>query len=202
MTKIIGITGGIGSGKSTLSNFLEKNGYPVHDSDKVVSMMYKKPKKNFLEFIKKNGLNEAIKKNKINKKIVANKIFNDKKLKKSFEKYIHKEVGLQRECFISKNIQIKKKTIFLDVPLLLENRLDKQFDIILCILSKKTNREQRILKKKKFSKEILGKIFKNQTTDKQRRARSNIIIYNNKTKKDFIYSAQKALMAFLKWEKL
>ena len=198
MTKIIGITGGIGSGKSTLSNFLKKSGYPVHDSDSVVSMMYKKPTKNFIEFIKKNGLKEAIKKNKINKKIVANKIFNDKKLKKSFEKYIHKEVGLQRESFINKNIQTKIKTIFLDVPLLLENRLDKQFDIVLCILSTKTNREQRILKKKKFSKEILGKIFKNQTTDKQRRARSNIIINNNKTKKDFIYSAQKALMAFLK----
>ena len=44
MTKIIGITGGIGSGKSTLSEYLKKLRFPVHESDKVVSKMYKKPK--------------------------------------------------------------------------------------------------------------------------------------------------------------
>jgi len=198
MTKVIGITGGIGSGKSTLSEYLKKRGIPVHESDKVVYKMYKKPKKKFIEFIIKQGLKDVIKKNKINKSLVANKIFNDRKLKKSFEKYIHKEVGLQRESFINKNKQIKKKTIFLDIPLLLENKLEKQFDIVVCVLSTRVNRTERILKKKKFSKEVLSKIFNSQTTDRQRRARSNIIINNNKTKKDFICSAQKALIGILK----
>jgi len=198
MTTVIGITGGIGSGKSTLSEHLKKQGLPVHESDKVVSKMYKQPNKHFIRFIKKCGLREVVKKNKINKRLVADKIFNDTKLKRNFEKYIHKEVGLQRKTFISKNIRAKKKTIFIDVPLLLENRLEKQFDLILCILSTKENRTKRILKSKKFSKELLSKVFKSQTTDRQRRARSNIIINNNKTKKDFIYSAQKVLMSILK----
>ena len=43
MTKIIGITGGIGSGKSTLSQYLKKSGYLVHESDEVVADMYKNP---------------------------------------------------------------------------------------------------------------------------------------------------------------
>ena len=45
MTKLVGITGGIGSGKTTLSNHLKKLGYLVHESDVVVSEMYTKPKK-------------------------------------------------------------------------------------------------------------------------------------------------------------
>ena len=52
MTKLVGITGGIGSGKTTLSNHLKKLGYLVHESDVVVSEMYTKPKKQFLSFIK------------------------------------------------------------------------------------------------------------------------------------------------------
>ena len=80
----------------------------------------------------------------------------------------------------------------------IKKKLEKQFDAVVCVLSTKAKRKERVLKNKKFSKKILTKIFKNQTTDKQRRARSNIIINNNKTKKDFICSAQKALIAFLK----
>ena len=52
MTKLVGITGGIGSGKTTLSNHLKKSGYLVHESDVVVSEIYIKPKKQFISFIK------------------------------------------------------------------------------------------------------------------------------------------------------
>ena len=51
-------------------------------------------------------------------------------------------------------------------------------------------------------KKTLQKIFKFQVSDKERKARSNIIIYNNDTKKDFIFSLEKALIKLLKWEKL
>ena len=68
MTKVIGITGGIGSGKTTLSEHLKKTGFLVHESDKVVSGIYKEPNKAFLEFIKKCGLSKALKNKRINKK--------------------------------------------------------------------------------------------------------------------------------------
>ena len=197
MTKVVGITGGIGSGKTTLSKHLKNIGYSVHESDNVVSSMYKKPNRNFIEFIKKIGLKETIKKDKINKKLIANQIFNNTKLKLKLEKFIHKKVKQEREAFIKKNKQIKKKLIFIDVPLLFENRLEKQFDLVLCVIASKKNRVKRVLKKKKFSKEILKEIIRNQTTDKERRRRANFIIYNNKTKKDFIFSLERVLMNIL-----
>jgi len=198
MTVVVGITGGIGSGKTTLSQHLKKRGYSVHESDRVVSDMYNNPNEGFVKFIKKNISAEVVKKNKINKKEITNIIFNNKKTKTKLEKYIHKEVRSCRERFIKKNTKAKKSIIFADIPLLLENKLEKSFDLVVSIISSKKNRTKRVLKSKKFTKETLKRIFKAQTSDKERRMRSQIIIYNNKTKKDFISNANKALICFLK----
>jgi dephospho-CoA kinase len=62
----------------------------------------------------------------------------------------------------------------------------------------KKKQTKRVLKNKKFTKENLNKIFKAQTTDKERKKRSQIIINNNKTKKDFIFSVEKVLTRLIK----
>ena len=198
MTKIVGITGGIGSGKTTFSNHLKKLGFLVHESDKVVSEIYTKPKKKFLSFIKEKISQDAINRNKINKTEITNVIFNNKTIKKLLERRIHKEVKSSREAFIKKYTKKKKKIIFVDIPLLFENKIEKNFDLVICIISSKKNRSKRVLKNKKFTKENLKKIFKAQITDKERKKRSQIIINNNKTKKDFIFSVEKVLTKLIK----
>ncbi len=194
MTKTVAITGGIGSGKSTLSEYLKKRGCLVHDSDSVVSEIYKKPKKPLINFIIKNQLKPALKNGKIDKKTIAEIIFKNKSTKKKLENFIHKIVRSEREIFIKKNINTNKKALFIDIPLLLESGLEKKFDLVVCVISTKKNRMDRVLKKKTFSKKILKKIIDHQTTDKERKKKSDIIIVNNKTKKDFILSIEKALI--------
>ena len=198
MTKLVGITGGIGSGKTTLSNHLKKLGYLVHESDVVVSEMYTKPKKQFLSFIKEKISEDAVYHNKINKTEIANVIFNNKAIKKLLETRIHKEVQNSRDAFIKKNKNNKNKLIFADIPLLFENKLEKGFDLVICIISSKKNRIKRVLENKKFTKDNLNKILTAQTTDKERKKRSQVIINNNKTKKDFIFSVEKALKDLIK----
>jgi len=195
---VVGLTGGIGAGKSTLCEYLKKKRFPVYESDKEVSYMYNKPNKSFLDLIIKNGLKGAVKKGKINKKFITGLFFNSKKLKNILQKYIHQELKASRKKFIKKNFNTKKGAIFLDIPLLLENKLEKNFDHVVCVISTKKTRTQRVLKNKKFSKELLNKIFKSQTTDRERRLRSHTIINNNKTKKDFIFAAEQALIKILK----
>ena len=198
MTKLVAITGGIGSGKTTLSNHLKKLGYLVHESDAVVAEMYTKPKKQFLSFIKEKISQDAVNHNKINKTEIANVIFNNKAIKKLLETRIHKEVQVSRESFIKKHTKKKINIIFADIPLLFENKLEKDFDLVICIISSEKNRIKRVLENKKFTKENLNKILKAQTTDKERKKRSQIIINNNKTKKDFIFSVEKALKDLIK----
>ena len=198
MTKLVGITGGIGSGKTTFSNHLKKLGYVIHESDVVVSEIYNNPKKQFLSFIKEKISQDATNHNKINKAEIANVIFSNNKIKKLLERRIHKEVQISREAFIKKYTKKKKKIIFADIPLLFENKLEKNFDLVISIISSKKNRTKRVLKNKKFTKENLKKIFKAQTTDKERKKRSQIIINNNKTKKDFIFNVEKMLTRLIK----
>jgi len=193
MTLIIGITGGIGSGKSTLANQVLKRGFKLLDSDKIVSTMYKKPSSDFLKHLKQIGLREAIKHKKINKKYVAKIIFNNTKIKVELENYIFKFVRKQRSIFLENEKKKKTKIIFLDVPLLFENNLSKEFDIIISIISTKKNRYKRLKKYKNMSGNLFKKIIKFQTTDVVRKLNSDIIIYNNKSMKNYLYKIDKVL---------
>ena len=65
---VIGLTGGIASGKTTIMNFLKKKKFAVHDSDAVVKKIYSKPEPKFLSYLKKTNLKNSIKGNKIDKK--------------------------------------------------------------------------------------------------------------------------------------
>ena len=62
MTLIIGITGGLGSGKTTFVNYIKKKKFIVHDSDEVVSSIYNHPTPNFKKHLVKIGLKNSIKK--------------------------------------------------------------------------------------------------------------------------------------------
>ena len=198
MTKIIGITGGIGSGKTTVCDYLKKNNFAVHESDRVVAQMYKNPSKSFLHFLKKNISKEVVKNNKINKQKITDIIFNNPKTRRTLEGHIHKQVKKSRDSFVKKNAKNKKGVMFIDIPLLFENKLEKTFDVVLCVMAKKKIRRERVLKNKKFTKNIVEKIFKSQISDGERKKKSNIFIYNNTTKKDFIFSLEKALIGLLK----
>ena len=198
MTIVVGITGGIGSGKSTLSSFLKNKGYSVHDSDKEVSLIYKKPPTEFKKILIKAGLKQAIKKNHIDKKIIISKLFEDKKTKIKIEKYLHFEVKKKRNIFIKQNKAKNENIIFLDIPLLFENNLDSLFTKIICIVSKKEIRQKRTEKSKKISKKIFTQIIKNQTSDRERKKRADYLIVNNKSKKNFIKNADGVIKDILK----
>ena len=76
MTIFVGLTGGIATGKSTIVEFLKKNGYKVHDSDLAVNKMYSQPTKQLLSTLKKIGLSRSIKNKQINKKVIRTKELN------------------------------------------------------------------------------------------------------------------------------
>ena len=84
---VIGLTGGIASGKTTIMNFLKKKKFAVHDSDAVVKKIYSKPEPKFLSYLKKINLKNSIKGNKIDKKTIREEIFTNTEKKKLLEKY-------------------------------------------------------------------------------------------------------------------
>ena len=193
MTLLVAITGGIGSGKSTFSKEVLKRKFKLLDSDKQVSLIYNKPSKDFKNYLKKIGLGSALFNNKINKKTISEIIFFNKEIRKKLEKYIFEIIRKERSDFIKKEKKLKSEIIFFDIPLLFENNLSNNFDIIISILSNKKERWKRLKRSKKISKEVFQKIVISQTKDTVRKAGSDIVIYNNKTMKDYLKTINKVL---------
>ena len=172
----IGILGNIGSGKSYVANNL---GYPVFDADYEVAMLYKKNRKIFLKLKKK--LPDNIKTFPIEKKEIIKAILQKKNNLKKIINIVHTEIRKKMNLFLKKNKN--KKFVVLDVPLLLENKLNKKGDILIFIDSKKSDILKKLTKRKNFNKKLFNKFQKIQFSSQYKIKRSNFIIKNDFTKK-------------------
>ena len=180
MTIIVGLTGGIASGKSFVSSYLKKIKIPIHESDEVVKFLYKKPSNNFLNYLKKNGFEKSIFNKKINKKYIRDEIFKKIYKRKSLEKYLHKKVSNSRNIFLQKNKN--KKIVFLDIPLLFENKLEKKCNLVCSTICSLKIRKQRALERRDMNSKLFHQIIKIQITDMKRKKKSNYLIKTSKSK--------------------
>ena len=185
MTKTIAITGGIGSGKSTFCTKLKEKGFKIHSSDEQVAKIYKNPEKKFVTYLRTIGLSKSISKKNIDKKIISKIIFENKQIRKKLELYIFKIVRKKRSDFIKQEKQKKTKLIFIDIPLLFENNLEKEFHKVISIIASKQARLKRLKKNRKMTEKQFKNIIRSQTSDVIRKKKSDYIIYNNSTLKDY-----------------
>ena len=136
----IGITGSLASGKTTASKILSLKKGPLFSADKVVKELYQN--KNFKLLIRKKF---KIKNNYQIKKYLKKLILEDKKNIKKLEKIIHPLVRNKMKKFSSKNRN--KKFLFYEIPLLIESKLMKHFNVIIFIKAKKQLRLKRFMLK-------------------------------------------------------
>ena len=186
----IGILGDIGSGKSYVAKSF---GYPVFNADKEVSKLYRKNRKIFnkLKKILPKYFNAyPIKKHEVTKAILANSI----NLKKII-KVIHLEIRKKMNFFLKKN-KIRK-VVILDVPLLLENKINKKNDILIFVQSKRLDVLKRLKRRANFNQKLLNKFRKLQLPLDYKKKKSHFVIKNNFTnkfvKRDVKYILKKIL---------
>ena len=172
----IGILGDIGSGKSYVA---KQFGYPVFNADLEVAKLYKKNKKIFRKL--KKVLPKYIHTFPINKNEISNAILSNKGNLKKIIKIVHLEIGKKLKIFLNKNKN--KKVVILDIPLLLENKINKKKDILIFIQSKKLDILKRIRKRQNFNNELLNKFKNIQLSLDYKKKKSHFIIKNNFTNK-------------------
>ena len=168
----IAVLGDIGSGKSHIA---KQFGYPVFSADAEVSKLYKKSRKCYKKLKKtlpEYIISFPIKKNQISKAIMARK-HNIKKI----IKIVHPEVRSKMNSFIKKNKN--KKFVVLDIPLLIENKINKKDDILIFIDAKKKIINKRLKKRVNFNPKILKKLKELQLPVELKKKKSNFIIKNN-----------------------
>jgi dephospho-CoA kinase len=172
----IGILGDIGSGKSYVAqNF----GYPIFNADHEVAKLYQKNKNVFKKLKKK--LPKYIDSFPIKKKEISNAILSNKNNLNEIVKIVHAEIRKKMNIFLKKNKN--KKIVILDIPLLLENKIDNKKDILVYVQSEKSNILKRLKKRKNFNEKLLKKFKAIQYPNNYKKKKSNFIIKNNFTKK-------------------
>ena len=182
----IGILGDIGSGKS----YVAKNfGYPVFNADQEVAKLYKNDKKVFNKL--KKVLPNHFHSFPIQKKEVSNAILGKRNNLKKIIKIIHLKIRIKMNIFLNKNKN--QKIVILDIPLLLENKLNKKKDILVFVESKKTDILKRLKKRDNFNSKLLKKFKNIQLPVSYKKKKSQFIIRNDFTKKNVINSIKSIL---------
>tara|TARA_X000000368_G_scaffold43325_1_gene31202 strand:- start:3934 stop:4503 length:570 start_codon:yes stop_codon:yes gene_type:complete len=172
----IGILGDIGSGKSYIAKIIK---YPVFNADVEVSKIYQNDKKLFIKLNKilpKYFYKFPISKVEVSKAILAN----ENNLKK-IVKIVHAEVKKKMNIFLKKNRS--KKIVVLDIPLLLENKINKKNDILIFIKAKKSEVFKRLKRRKNFNLNLFYKFKKLQLPLDYKKRKSKFIIKNDFTNK-------------------
>jgi|TARA_B100002051_G_C16454574_1_gene495371 dephospho-CoA kinase len=172
----IGILGDIGSGKSYVANNF---GFPVFNADHEVSKLYSKNKKIFYKLNKQ--LPKYISTFPIDKDEITNAILANNSNFKKIIKIIHKEVRKKMKLFLKKNRN--KKFVILDIPLLIENKINNKKDILVFIESSKTDINKRLRKRQNFNNKLFKKFKKIQFSPIYKKRKAHFVIKNKFTKK-------------------
>jgi len=168
----IGIIGSIGSGKSYAANFF---GYPVFNADAEVSKLYKNNIKCYFKI--KKALPKYINSFPIKKNDLARAILAKRNNIKKIVKIVHPNIRLKMNGFIKRNR--RKKFVILDIPLLVENKLDKKNDILIFVDADIKEINKRLKKRSNFNPKIYRQLKKLQLPVEFKKKKSNYIIRNN-----------------------
>ena len=168
----IAVVGKIGSGKSFVAKSFE---LPLFDADKEVALIYKKDNFFFKKLNKK--IPKFIKSFPIDKKEVLSCILANNKNLKIITKIIHPIVRKKMSIFLKRNR--KKQAIILDIPLYLENGINKKNDVIIYVDANQKLINKRLKKRSYFNKKLLTKFKKIQLKSNLKKKKSSYIIKNN-----------------------
>jgi dephospho-CoA kinase len=174
MTKIIGLTGGIGSGKTTVANYFQELGVPVYIADNHAKVVMQLPeiiseiKAVFGESVFENGT--------LNRKKMAEIVFNFPEKLKQLNAIVHPAVKKDFEQWLLNHK--KNHFILYEAAILFESERYKDCDAIITVIAPLETRIERVIKRDNTSRALVLQRISAQWTDEQRIAKSNFVIDN------------------------
>ncbi len=188
--KVIGLTGGMGSGKSSASNYLSEKGVSVIDADKISREMVS-PGSDALNELVRNFGKEILKHDgTLNRKLLADIVFNDKRKLRMLNLIMHerivREIKDQLETF-------DEKIMVVDAPLLIETGLDKIVDEIWVVDIDENTQMERIKNRDNLSFKEIKKRMESQLSRSERNRHADVILDNSGNLKDLYRQIDEAL---------
>jgi dephospho-CoA kinase len=175
---IVALTGGIGSGKTTVAKLFETMGCVVYNSDERAKELYNIPevKKQVIELL---GDSAYLPNNKLNKEFISDVIFKDKNKLEKLNAIIHPALAIDFETFVKQ--QNSESIIIKESALIFETGLYKNFTDIILVVAPLEQKIKRVISRNLISKEEVEKRMHVQWTDEQKLPLANFIISNSDT---------------------
>lgn len=175
----IGITGGIGSGKSIVSDLIEKRGFAVIRSDLVAKELMATDQKILGRIVKTFG-KESVAGGKLNTRFLAGKVFNNRKNVELINSIVHPPVIRKINEMIESEFA-KSKIVFVESALIFEAKIKDMFDYIVLIYTAKDLRIKRVIKRDKTNESDILARMTHQIDDELKRDKVDFILENNST---------------------
>jgi len=174
MTKVLGLTGGIGSGKTTVAKIFKSLNVPVYNADQAAKILMNTSKE-LKHKIKQLLGEDAYKQNELNKEFISEKIFNNKVLLTHINALVHPEVTLDFNSWLSMQTSAY---VVKEVAVLFETAAEDQFDYILTVTAPEALRIKRIIERDHTSLAKIKAVMSNQLQDSEKTAKSDFMILN------------------------
>lgn len=174
MTKIIGITGGIGSGKTMIAEYIKSLGVPVYIADEEAKAIMTSEK--IIAAITSEFGKEVLINGEINRAKLAQLVFNNPEKLKKLNSIVHPEVKKHFDTWVEKHKNYP--FVFKEAAILFESGSNKYCDAVITVTSPLETRLQRVMKRDKTQRESVLKRMQNQWSDEQRIAKSDYVIHN------------------------
>ena len=171
---ILGLTGGIGMGKSTVAAYLRRLGYPVHNADAVVH-----------DILRKGGaavarvgkvFPETLRGNAVDRQRLGTLVFHQPDRLRTLEKILHPLVQKEEKKFLTVSKKEKVPLVVLEIPLLFETGAEARCDQVLCVTASAQVQKERVLKRADMTESKFKAILKNQMADAEKKRRADFVV--------------------------
>ena len=175
MGKIIGITGGISSGKSTVTNFLRQRGFQVVDADALVHQLQAPGGRLYNILVKHFGYQVVLKNGQLNRPLLASLIFSNPE-EQEWSKETQGQVILEELATLKNQLSQTEAIFFMDIPLLFEQGYESWFDEVWLIYLDRETQIERLMNRDKLSLEAAESRLSSQwSLDKKKKLATHII---------------------------
>ncbi len=176
---LLGLTGSIGSGKSTVVDFIKQKGMPVIDSDSIAREIVEPERQAWKEIVEYFGDEILLPDKRIDRKKLGDIIFRSLEERKVLELITHPRI-IDEMMIRANDLKKYNEHVLIDVPLLFETQSEKYFDLIIVVYTDKKKQVERLMLRDNIDEEeALLKISTQMDIEKKRR-KADIVIYNNK----------------------
>ncbi|MDD4366456.1 MAG: dephospho-CoA kinase [Eubacteriales bacterium] len=192
--KKVGLTGGIGSGKSTVSAYMEKRGIPVIDADKIAREIVKKGSPVLKELSEAFGHDIIDVEGDLDRKKLASRSFSNAESKNILDRITQKRIYDIAYSRLKKlSLEGKEKMVLIDAPLLFESGLSRLVDEIWVVSADLKTRVERVAERDKISREQISRIAENQLDEEEKEKKADRVLDNSGTKEQLYEQIERLL---------